>query len=197
MPNTRPHPNSPRRATRCFTTLLAVGLLAGASTPVPAADSSPTAQATTIYIVRHAEKADASRDPELSDAGHARARSLAHVLTDAGIDAIFVTDTQRSRQTAAPIAAATGLVPRQYDPGDSPALAATILADHAGQNVLVIGHSNTLDDIAAAFGITGLSDLDESQFDRLYLVRRSAGATTELTPLRYGTPTGTGVINLD
>lgn len=162
--------------------VLAVGPLASS----PEASSVP---ATTVYLVRHGEKADSSRDPELSDAGHARARSLAHVLTDAGIDAIFVTDTQRSRQTAAPTAAATGLTPTQYDARDAAALAATIAADHAGQQVLVVGHSNTLDDIAAAFGVTGLADLEESQFDRLYVVRRSAGGHSELAPLRYGAPT--------
>lgn len=172
---------------------LAVLYLASASilaaVPLAAAPDAAPAPATTIYIVRHAEKADTSRDPELSEAGRARARTLAHVLTDAGLDAIFVTDTHRSRQTAAPIAAATGLTPTQYDARDAAALAATIAADHAGQQVLVVGHSNTLDDIAAAFGITGLADLEESQFDRLYAVRHLADAVGELVKLRYGVAT--------
>lgn len=175
---------------------LALAVLALASAPILAAgppaaapDAAP-APATTVYIVRHAEKADASRDPALSAAGHARARALAHVVGDAGIDAIFVTDTERSRQTAAPTAAATGLTPTQYDARDAAALAATIAADHAGQQVLVVGHSNTLDDIAAAFGITGLADLDESQFDRLYVVRRGAdGRDSEVLELRFGVET--------
>jgi broad specificity phosphatase PhoE len=163
--------------------------MAAVVVPVAAADMATTSQATSVYIVRHGEKADASRDPALSTAGQARARTLAHVLSDAGLDAIFVTDTQRSRQTAAPVAAATGLAPTQYDARDAAALAATIAAEHAGQQVLVVGHSNTLDDIAAAFGIAGLADLEESQFDRLYVVRSSPGIDGELLMLRYGVAT--------
>jgi broad specificity phosphatase PhoE len=168
--------------------LLSATVLASAATTLQATDEPVAAPATTIYLVRHAEKADTSRDPALSAAGHARARTLAHVLTDAGLDAIFVTDTQRSRETAAPTAAATGLSPAQYEGGDAAALAARIAADHDGHQVLVVGHSNTLDDIAAAFGIAGLADLEESQFDRLYVVRQGAGGG-ELVRLRYGTAT--------
>jgi broad specificity phosphatase PhoE len=174
-----------RSTTLMGATLAALWALAAPLAPAWAADGQAAAPATTIYIVRHAEKADTSRDPELSHAGHARANTLAHVLTDAGLDAIFVTDTHRSRQTAAPTAAATGLGPVQYDGGDSAALAARIAADHAGQQVLVVGHSNTLDDIAAALGIAGLADLEESQFDRLYVVR-AGGTGGELLRLRFG-----------
>lgn len=176
-------------ATRLLAALALFAVLATPTAPSLAADAPASDPATTIYIVRHAEKADTSSDPELSAAGHARARTLAHVFTDASLDAVFVTDTRRSRQTAAPTAAATGLTPIQYEARDSIALAATIAAAHAGQQVLVIGHSNTLDDIASAFGITGLSDLDESQFDRLYVVRRNGPGAADLIRLRFGPST--------
>lgn len=177
-----------RSTTSIRAALAALCALAAPLAPTLAADAPAAAPATTVYIVRHAEKADSSRDPQLSPAGQARANTLAHVLTDAGLDAIFVTDTHRSRQTAAPTAAATGLSPWQYDGGDSAALAARIASDHAGQQVLVVGHSNTLDDIAAAFGIAGLADLEESQFDRLYVVRAdgTGGHGGELLRLRFG-----------
>ncbi len=145
-------------------------------------------QTTTVYLVRHAEKAGQGRDPELSEAGRARAQALAHVLVDAELDALFVTQFIRTRQTAAPLAAITGLTPQPYAANDAQDLAARLLQHHAGQRVLVVGHSNTLDDLAAALGANGLADLAESQFDRLFVVVRT-GDQSSLHRLRYGAET--------
>ena len=48
-------------------------------------------------------------DPDLSEAGRARAASLATALKDAGIVAIFTTEFKRTQQTAEPLAKALGL----------------------------------------------------------------------------------------
>lgn len=175
-----------RRTLRCLTALLLSAIISSMAwaTP-PAADAA--SPSTTVYLVRHAEKADGD-DPTLSPAGQTRAIALAHVLADAGLAAVFVTDTRRSRDTAAPVAAATGLAATRYDARDARALATTVRADHAGQAVLVVGHSNTLDDLATAFGAHGLADLDESQYDRLYVVQAGDG-DVRLLRLRYGAPT--------
>lgn len=175
-----------RRTLRCLTALLLSAIISALAWAAPPAADAANAT-TTVYLVRHAEKADGD-DPALSPAGQARATTLAHVLADAGLAAVFVTDTRRSRDTAAPVAAATGLAPTRYDARDARALAATVRADHAGQAVLVVGHSNTLDDLAAAFGAHGLADLDESQYDRLHVLR-VGGDGAHLARLRYGVPT--------
>jgi phosphohistidine phosphatase SixA len=148
----------------------------------------PPAEITTVYIVRHAEKADGSTDPPLSADGWARAQTLAHVLGDARIDAIFVTNFIRTQQTAAPLVAAQGVTPDKYQAGNSQGVADTILEDDVGGRVLVVGHSNTVDDIASALGATGLSDLDEGQFDRLFVIHRF-GDVVHLDRLRYGAET--------
>ena len=53
-----------------------------------------------VYVVRHAERADASFDSALSPAGQARAARLAKMLATSGIGAIFVTERRRTAQTA-------------------------------------------------------------------------------------------------
>jgi broad specificity phosphatase PhoE len=143
---------------------------------------------TSVFLVRHGEKADASADPPLSVQGLARAVTLAHVLGDAGISVIFVTTFQRTQQTAAPLAATLGLTPVQYQANDAQAVASTILADHVGSHVLVVAHSNTVDDIAAAFGALGVAELGEQQFDRLFVISRFHD-TADLERLRYGDET--------
>ena len=143
---------------------------------------------TTIYISRHAEKLNSGSDPALSANGVIRAGNLAHVLKDAGIDAVFVTEFQRTQQTGSPTATQAGTQLTQYSAGDSTAVVNTILANHTGEQILIIGHSNTLDDIAAGLGASGVPELNESQFDRLFVVHR-VGSTAHLDRLRYGTET--------
>lgn len=57
---------------------------------------------TTFVIARHADRV-ANQDA-LTPAGLARAQELIHVGEKAGIVAIYRSDTERARQTAAPLA---------------------------------------------------------------------------------------------
>ncbi len=66
---------------------------------------------TSIFIVRHAEKADATKDTDLSEAGRSRADILAKTLRDAGITAIYTSEFKRTQETAAPLAKALGINP--------------------------------------------------------------------------------------
>src|SRR5205823_9140645 len=81
--------------------------------------SSAAAQ-STIFIVRHAEKAASGGDnPDLSEAGRARAETLASMLKDAGVSAIYVTEFKRTQQTAAPLAKMLHLDPTIVPAKDS------------------------------------------------------------------------------
>ena len=79
--------------------------------------ATPAAAQQTVFLVRHAERADTSpgvsptmaADPDLSEAGRARAESLASALKDARITAIYTTEFKRTQQTAAPLAKVLGL----------------------------------------------------------------------------------------
>ena len=133
----------------------------------------------TVYITRHMEK-EAGDDPVLSAEGQANAKRLAEVLRDKAIDAIFVTATRRSRMTAEPLAAATGARLETYDPKDNAALVAKVAG--VPGSVLVVGHSNTVPGLVAAFGGQAPGPMDESDFGRLFAVSRADGTTVESRP---------------
>lgn len=157
---------------------------------VLAASAAFAKQPTTVLLVRHAEKAAASGDTPLSEAGLARAQELARVLADAHVDAILVTQYQRAQQTAAPIAKATGLTPVIVPANADYAKAiAAKIAEHEGGTVLVIGHSNTTPDVIRQLGIADAPSIAETQFDDLFVVTLNGGATdgaAKLIRLRYG-----------
>jgi broad specificity phosphatase PhoE len=82
------------------------------------------------------------------------------------------------------------MMPETYPAKECAALVKRILHDHAGQTVLVVGHSNTVPLLIAAAGGPKIADVDEKEFDGLYIVSVSGtpecGAT--LVRLQYGTP---------
>jgi broad specificity phosphatase PhoE len=172
-------------------------------TPVAAGVATPpgvfsVAGGSVIYLVRHAETAgdramDPS-DPPLSEAGAARAAALAHALADAGLTSILSTDLQRTRATAAPVAAATGLEVQMYDPSDQPAMRALLerLASDGGRH-LIVGHSNTTPALVRMLGGDPISPISESEYDRLYVVSVTAGGEVVSTLLRYGRPSVPGL----
>ncbi len=143
--------------------------------------------AIRVILVRHGEKATDkanARDPDLSAAGHARAQALAKVVAHAQLAAIFATQFKRTQATVAPSAAATKLPVTRIDASDPGALARAIRA-HAGKTVLVAAHSNTVPEIIAALGGPTIAEIDEDDFDNLFVVT-VRGGTAELVHLTYG-----------
>lgn len=141
---------------------------------VPAA-----APPTTVILVRHAERAgDPSGDPALTAAGEMRAKALVPVLRDAGVNAIITTQYQRTRLTAQPTAEALGITPEVVPASgrDHPAAVARYIREkHAGHTVLVVGHSNTIDAIAAALGAPNPGPIDDATYDNLFIVTVGEG----------------------
>src|SRR5579862_6135396 len=126
--------------------LLASCCLATRASAQPAAPpAAQPAAPTVVIIVRHAEKAAApAADPPLTEAGVARAKTLASVLADANVRAVISTPLTRTRETARPTADARGLtvelVPLAAGVGEHAAAVASAVRRHAGQTVLVVGH---------------------------------------------------------
>ncbi|HIG30471.1 MAG TPA: hypothetical protein EYQ50_22805 [Verrucomicrobiales bacterium] len=140
-----------------------------------------------VFLVRHAEKADAGNDPELTPSGKMRAMKLAEVLRDSRIEHVHSSDFIRTRNTAAPIAARLGLKVQHYDPNDLPVLVAK-LRKAEGRH-LVVGHSNTTPRAVKLFGgESGSAIYEKSEYDRLYIVTIDEEGKASTVLLRYGKP---------
>lgn len=164
-----------RCGSRILPVLLSLAVLAACAPP-------QDSKSPRIFIVRHAEKL-AGPDPQLSPEGAARAMRLAALLKDEGIRRIFTTDTRRTRATAGPLARALGVEPEIYAAETQGDLAAALMRERG--SALVVGHSNTIADFAAAFGVDPGTPVDEAvEFDRLYVI--TLGEEVRVEVRRYG-----------
>jgi broad specificity phosphatase PhoE len=184
---------------------------------------------TVVLLVRHAERAsaaansDLAADPGGAGIGVGRADTLGVLARDARVQAVYTTDFCRTAQTGQPAAVTLGLTMQIMASGSASAglgacnpaitvatapaaagtsagIAAHIAAHHAGQVVLVVGHSNTVPEIAAALGAAlcpavlpaaadGSCVIPDDEFNHLFVVRLPAGAgAASVTHERYGAP---------
>jgi broad specificity phosphatase PhoE len=88
-------------------------------------------------LIRHADPVVGGTDPGLSTAGQHRAATLAKMLKDGGIKAIFTSELRRTKETAAPLASLLSITPAVI--ADDPAAA----ADQIEHGFQVIGHELT------------------------------------------------------
>jgi 2,3-bisphosphoglycerate-dependent phosphoglycerate mutase len=144
------------------------------------------AQKTTIYIVRHAEKAATpADDPALSRLGERRAQDLLKLLKKRKIALVYVTKYQRTALTAKPVTDQFNIVPEVYTTIDR-AIATKMYQSFKGQNVLIVGHSNTIVPIIMAFcNIRPFGQLDDADYDMLFKITIEDGKA-ELEISNYG-----------
>jgi broad specificity phosphatase PhoE len=133
--------------------------------------------------VRHGERADDSRDTELSATGRARARVLAALLKDAGIDAVYSTDFVRTRDTARPLAELLSVPVQIYDGDGLEAFAKTLRS--RGGRALVVGHSDTTPDLVGLLGGDPGPPIGSDEYDRLYILTLSDNGRVSTTLLRF------------
>ena len=150
-----------------------------AAVPADTAATSNAGQPALVLLVRHAEKAkEPADDPPLTSSGTQRAKDLAAALHDAGVTAIITTQLRRTRDTAQPLADALGLkaevVPVDDDEDTHAAAVAAAVRRHAGEVVLVVGHSNTVPKIIAALGGPRMPEICETLFANLFVLAPDA-----------------------
>jgi phosphohistidine phosphatase SixA len=146
----------------------------------------PAAAEVTVYVIRHGEKqvVEGVDDPPLSPAGQLRAMGLAEDLPVRELDAIYVTKTKRSYDTASAVIALTGIEPIYYPARDVDGLIAR-LRKRQGERVLVVGHSNTIPALLQGLGVPEPIEVADDQYGDLWIVTVNAsGATLEVR--RFG-----------
>jgi len=135
-------------------------------------------QVTTVVIVRHAERANGTLTAE----GEKRAETLARLLSNTGVSAIFSTNYTRTIETANNTADRLGITIQFYN--SFLGVADLIKSEYAGKVVLVVGHSNTVSETAEALGISSAPRID-GEYDNLFIVTIRPDDIASLTHLKY------------
>lgn len=152
----------------------------------------------TVYLVRHAERADEPRqDPPLTEKGTARAQELARILGNANIKAIITSQFSRTKLTAEPLAKQANVVvtsitlslspsnPRMISEQSTAEVTNKIL-ERGGESVLVVGHSNSIPDVIKKLGGDVSPAIDEKRFDDLFVVTVYAKGKAKVAHMKYG-----------
>lgn len=169
-----------------LTSFLSITLLGCFSTS-KAQPSESGYKPVVVFAVRHAEKVDRSRDPELSEAGKVRARLLAQMLRSAKIDHVHASPFIRTMNTATPTAEVHGVMVQEYDPRDLLGLVEKIRK--MGGRHLVVGHSNTTPLLAELLTDEKSHAINEAkEFDRLYVLTVGKDGEANSVIIRYGQP---------
>src|SRR6266566_4699709 len=135
-----------------------------------------------VVIVRHAEKAtNGGKDPDLSSAGRARADSLARILKDSEIMAIFTSEFKRTQETAMPTATLIGVTATVVPAKDTAGLVAKL--HQLNGNALVVGHGDTIPNIIKALGINSPINIPDEDYSELLIV--TLGDKPQLFRLHY------------
>jgi broad specificity phosphatase PhoE len=152
----------------------------------------------TVFLIRHAEREDEPRqDPPLKPAGVARSKELVRLLGGNGIKAIFTSQFTRTKQTAEPLATKLAVTPTVFSLKSNPSNPRQIaeestaevvnkILERAGENVLVVGHSNSIPDVIKMLGGDIVPTIDERKFDDLFVVTVYAKGKARVVHLKYG-----------
>jgi len=185
-----------------FFALCTIGItrLPIASVSAASSNTEDGFKVTTVFVVRHAEKASRpSEDPVLNEEGKVRAERLSEVLQSAGIKEIYTSQFQRTKLTAEPLARRLGIsvgeVPLKMDQ-DNPRMVSqdSIKAivdkiyEHAGSAILVVGHSNTIPELIRMLGGDLVPTLGEKEYDDIFMATIYQRGKSKVIRLKYGQP---------
>jgi phosphohistidine phosphatase SixA len=150
-----------------------------------------TDEVTTVILIRHADKDD--NNDYLNPHGIARSFELIQVLSAAGIQAVYTSTAKRSKQTVKPFLAqhlSTHLPTKALSTAEE--LSTDILC-YEGKIVLVVGHANTVPELIHLLGGPVYrdyrDDINNCEFDNLFVLVRYSATRVSLTRAKYGMPT--------
>ena len=161
----------------CVTGML-ISILVGCASQLK--HSKPGTE-TTIILTRHAEKTVFTHD--LTEKGRARAQSLARLLADKKITAIFCPDIARNLDTAEPLAKMMNIKITVVSSTPYPEkVVNAMLTQHSGGVVLWVGNTSNLSEIYSQLG--GKGEAPDNYGDLFIMKIKDQGAP-EVAKIRY------------
>ena len=147
---------------------------------------SASDEVTTVFVVRHAEKAVVQGDdPPLSEAGLERARLLNQMLAQAGVTNLYASQFKRTQQTLQPLAEEWNLKPVIVEAREVPDLVKRLKEESRGGTAVIASHSNLVPAILKRLGVPNQLVITEQQYDDLFVVLLQEGKA-HLIHLKYG-----------
>tara|TARA_A100000171_G_scaffold53045_1_gene75786 strand:- start:8090 stop:8608 length:519 start_codon:yes stop_codon:yes gene_type:complete len=143
--------------------------------------SSEEETTTTYYLIRHAEKdRTTTNDPGLIAKGKERAIQWAAYFEEVPLDAVYSTDYNRTKETAAPTAKRKSLTVQVYNADN---LYNTEFQEATkGKTILVVGHSNTTPALANTIvGENRFPQISDTENGMIYKVVVSENGITTVT----------------
>jgi phosphohistidine phosphatase SixA len=143
---------------------------------------------STLFIVRHAEKADSTAQSGLTTKGVERAEKLATLLKDVELGGIFSTSYFRAMETARPTAESHKVTVYNYNPTEFERTYEMMFTHKIGEKFLLIGHSNNIPEILKSFGDTTNVVIGEKDYDNFYVIQSwgdSTNTRTQINHLKY------------
>lgn len=150
---------------------------------------------TTVILVRHAEKKiePNNPDPDLTPEGEGRAKDLARIFGNSGVNAILATQYKRTQQTVKPLSDQTGVPVTLVDAKQTNEVVKQILTTYRGQTIFIAGHNNTVPDIVSQLSGDNYPLIPESEYDNLYIVTIYRAGKAKVIRLKFGATSMQGV----
>lgn len=133
-------------------------------------ENSAEQNITTIYIIRHAEKLDDTKNTDLSPEGFERAENWKKYFENTSIDAFYSSGFQRARRTCQPMAISRDRDISIYK--NHLMDLKEIITENKGKTVLIVGHSNRIPKfINKLLGEEKYPEILEPEFGNLYTIK--------------------------
>jgi hypothetical protein len=149
--------------------------------PTPAVEAQQA-----IFLLRHAEQAPDVEEPPLTEVGQRRARVLAEMFKDAGINAIYTNLRLRSIQTAEPLAKTLNVESKVLPVrGDDVEGLIRALRKHPRDRVLIVTGSLNIPHILKALGHPVEVTIPPFEYDNLFVIFPKSDGPPVVLRLRY------------
>lgn len=140
-------------------------------------ENEKTKNETTLFLIRHAEKQNDTKNTDLSPAGFERAQYWKKYFQDTKIDAFYSSGFQRARHTCQPMAFERDKNVTIYK--NHLMNLKKLLAENQGKTVLIVGHSNRIPTfINKLLDEEKYPEITEPEFGNLYIIKEIDGKIT-------------------